>query len=127
VPGDVPFDYATIRVVPHVERSEFINAGVIVSAPARDYLGCAVRLHAGRLAALAPDADTATIARHLEAIRAVCAGDPQAGAVASLSPRERFHWLVAPRSTVLQMSPVHAGLCEDPEATLARLLDALVP
>jgi hypothetical protein len=127
MPGEVAFDYAAVRVVPHVERAEFINAGVIVSAPARRFLGCALRLDTGRLAALAPDADAAAIARHLEALRAVCAGDPAAGAVALLDQRARFHWLVAPRSTVIQTSPVHAGLCDDPEAALARLLQSLVP
>jgi hypothetical protein len=127
VPGDVAFDYAAIRVVPHVERGEFVNVGVIVSAPARRFLECAIRFDRARLLALDPAADVAAIERHLDALRAVCAGVPAAGEVGALNQRQRFHWLVAPRSTVIQTSPVHAGLCDDPAAALGRLLDALVP
>jgi hypothetical protein len=125
--ADVAFDYAAVRVVPHVERGEFVNVGVILSAPSRRFLECALRFDPARLLALAAEADVAAVARHLEALRAVCAGDPAAGPVAALSQRQRFHWLVAPRSTVIQVSPVHTGLCDDPAVALARLLDALVP
>jgi hypothetical protein len=121
VPARSAFDYAIIRVVPRVEREEFVNAGVVLHAPTLDFLGCRLALDRARLAALAPDADAAEIDDHLEALRRVCAADPDAGPVARLGRAERFHWLTAPRSTVVQPSPVHSGLCEDP----ARALDDL--
>lgn len=121
-----PFDYAVIRVVPRVEREEFINAGVIVHSPARRYLGCRFAFNEARLRALAPALDVAAVARHLDGLRAVCEGRPDSGPIARLPVGERFHWLVAPRSTVLQPSPVHAGLAEDPAAALERLFAALV-
>ena len=115
------YDYVIVRVVPRVERDEFVNAGVILHAPTRAYLGCAIALPAARLLALAPEIDVAAVARHLDAVRAVCAGDPDAGPIARLTPSERFHWLSTPRSAVIQPSPTHAGLCDDPAATLASL------
>ena len=123
------FDYAVLRVVPRVEREEFVNVGVIVHAPSRGFLGCEVALDRARLAGLAPDlgeADLATLTAHLDGWRAVCAGEGGAGPIARLSPSERFHWLVAPRSTMLQTSPVHAGVTDDPAATLRRLFQTLV-
>jgi hypothetical protein len=115
------FDYAVIRVVPRVEREEFVNAGVVLHAPTLGFLGCQIGLDHARLRALAPDADIAEIESHLEALRRVCAGDPDAGPIARLGRSERFHWLTAPRSTVVQVSPVHSGLCADPGQALAHL------
>jgi len=126
VPAPVSFDYATIRVVPRVDREEFLNAGVILFCLERDFLEARVRLDAARLAALFPDADAAAIAEHLAAVPRLCAGGPEAGPIGRLSQRERFHWLVAPRSTVIQTSAVHTGICEDPHAALAHLAQRLV-
>jgi hypothetical protein len=120
------FDYAIVRVVPRVERGEFINVGVVMHCPTQGYLGCRIVLDRERLCALDPHADVDAIARHLDAFHRVCEGDPTAGAMAALPARERFHWLVAPRSTVIQTSPVHAGLADDPERALTRLVDQLV-
>jgi hypothetical protein len=126
MPELCPFDYAVIRVVPRVERGEFINAGVIVSCPAKGYLRAVVELDERRLSALAPEVDLATVRRHLEAIPRICEGGAAAGPIGALPPRARFHWLVAPRSTVIQTSPVHTGLCDDGDRVLQRLLDAMV-
>ena len=120
------FDYTIIQVVPRVDRDERINAGVIVFCPAAAFLGCRIAQDAGRLRALAPDADVAAVNAQLEAVRAVCAGDAGAGPIARLSPSERFHWLATPRSTVVQPSAPHAGLCDDPTAALERLFAASV-
>ena len=120
------FDYTIIQVVPRVDRDERINAGVILFCPAAAFLGCRIGLDERRLRALAPDADVAAVNAQLEAVRAVCAGDPGAGPIARLSPSERFHWLSTPRSTVVQPSAPHAGLCDDPTAALERLFAASV-
>ena len=120
------FDYALIQVVPRVERDERLNAGVVLFCPAAGFLGGRIALDEARLRAVAPDADWPAIAAQLEAVRAVCAGDPQAGPIARLSASERFHWLTAPRSTVVQPSPAHAGLCDDPAAALERLFASAV-
>src|SRR5262245_26568732 len=98
------YDYAIIRVVPRVEREEFINVGVIVSCPARKFLEARIELDEERLKALAPTLDLDSIRIHLAAIPAICAGGEQAGPIGKLSQRERFHWLVAPRSTIIQTS-----------------------
>jgi hypothetical protein len=128
VPADArsPYQYAIVRVVPRVERGEFLNAGIVLLCRSRAYIGAAVGLDEGRLAALAPDADLAAIRAHLTAVERVAGGDPAGGPIARLSIAERFHWLVAPSSTVIQASPVHAGLTDDPAAELERLLDAFV-
>ncbi len=126
MPELCPFDYAIIRIVPRVEREEFINAGVIVSCPAKKFLKAGVALDYGRLAALDATLDPAIIEKHLEAIKIICAGGANAGPIGKLPPRARFHWLVAPRSTVIQTSPVHTGLCADGDAMLERLLDLMV-
>jgi hypothetical protein len=117
----VPFDYLVVRVVPRVEREEFANAGVILHAPVGGFLGCAIALPAARLLALDPGIDLDAVGRHLEGLRAVCTGEPGAGPIARLTPSERFHWLSAPRSAMIQPGPTHTGLCEDPAAMLARL------
>lgn len=129
MPARSAFDYAVLRVVPDVAREEFINVGVVLFSPALAYLGCRIALDEPRLRALAPDAgadDVTAIRRHLDGVGAVCAGDRGAGPIAALSLSERFHWLTAPRNTVVQPSQVHAGLCDDPAATLDRLFRALV-
>ena len=120
------FQYAIVRVVPRVERGEYLNAGVIVLSRPQQFLGAKVGLDEARLRALAPDADPATILPHLAAIERIAAGDPSAGPIASLSPAERFHWLVAPSSTVIQPSEVHTGLSDDAAAELQHLFERLV-
>jgi hypothetical protein len=120
------YDYAVIRVVPRVEREEFINAGVILSCPARDFLDARVHLDRGRLLALCPDVDVELVQQHLEAIPALCRGGNSSGAIGQFSQRQRFHWLVAPRSTIIQTSPVHSGLSADPAATLEHLVRTMV-
>jgi hypothetical protein len=122
----VSYDYAGVRVVPRVDREEFVNAGVILFSPTRDYLAARVHVDEKRLRALSPDVDIDVVRRHLEGILRVCAGAEDAGPVARLSKRERFHWLVSPRSTVIQVSPVHAGMCESPEQALSDLFERLV-
>lgn len=120
------FDYAIVRVVPRVERGEFINAGVIVSCPTAGYLAAKIALDNARLAALAPDADIADIEAALAVIPWIASGDPRGGPIGALPRGERFHWLVAPRSAIIQTSAVHTGLCEDPAAALDQLLARLV-
>ena len=121
------FDYTTIRVVPRVEREEFINAGFVVLCLEKKFLAARIHLDEARLKALWPTIDLDLVREHLEAIPRICAGDPAAGPIAKLSQRERFHWLIAPRSTMIQPSPVHTGLCEStddlPERLARQLLD----
>jgi hypothetical protein len=121
-----PYDYAVFRVVPRVEREEFVNVGVIVSCPARNFLEARFDLDEQRLAALDSTLDIESIRAHLATIPAICAGGEQAGPIGQLSQRERFHWLVAPRSTIIQPSPVHTGSCKDPTEVLEHLLDTMV-
>ena len=109
--ANASFDYATLRVVPRVEREEFVNAGVILFCLERRYLKCRIALDEERALALVPSLDTAIIRQHLRVIELICNGDPDGGPIAKLSQRERFHWLTAPRSTVLQTSPVRTGVC----------------
>jgi hypothetical protein len=120
------FEYAIVRVVPHVDREEFINAGVIVFCYERDFLAARVELDITRLLALAPDADVALLRRHLEAIPRVCEGGPAAGPIGQLTLRERWQWLIAPRSTILQTSAAHTGLDDVSPQLLERLLDRAV-
>jgi hypothetical protein len=126
MPAPSSFDYAVIRVVPRVERGEFINAGIILFCRQRRFLRARVALDRARLAALAPTCDPDEVQRHLDVITLVAAGGPTAGPIGRLSQAERFHWLVAPRSTIIQPSPVHSGLSHDPAATLDQLFDELV-
>jgi hypothetical protein len=121
-----PYDYAVFRVVPRVEREEFVNVGVIVSCPAKDFLEARVELDEQRLMALDSALDVESIRAHLATIPAICAGGEQAGPIGQLSQRERFHWLVAPRSTTIQTSPVHTGWCENPNEVLEHLLNTMV-
>jgi hypothetical protein len=120
------FQYALLRVVPDLERGEALNAGVVLFCRRRGFLGLRVCLDERRLAAIAPEADAAAIGRRLEDLRRIAAGDETAGQVARLDPSERFGWLTAPASTVVQPSPVHTGLCDDPAAMLDRLFRRLV-
>jgi hypothetical protein len=120
------YDYAIVRVVPRVEREEFVNAGVILSCPAQDFLGARIELDERRLLALDAGVDLEAVRVNLASIPLVCAGGPAAGPIGRLSPRERFHWLVAPRSTIIQTSPVHSGRCRDPAAALDHLVRTMV-
>ena len=115
------FDYAILRVVPRVERQEFINAGVVAFCMEKKFLGARIQLNEQRLRALWPDADVELAREHLEAVRRICDGDPAAGPIAKLSARERFHWIISPRSTIIQPSPVHTGVCEKTDGLLDRL------
>jgi Protein of unknown function (DUF3037) len=124
--ADSPFQYAVLRVVPDVERGERLNAGVVLFARTLDFLGARVRLDEARLRVLWPDADAGAIARHLDGLARVAAGDPEGGPIAALPPSQRFHWLVAPASTAVQPSAVHTGLCGDPAAALDHLFARLV-
>ena len=121
-----PFQYAVLRVVPRVEREEFVNVGVIVFCRTRGFLRARVALDPRRIRTLAPDIDLETVREHLDARVRVAAGDPGAGPIAALPQSERFHWLVAPSSTIIQTSSVHSGLCDEPEAVLERLFAQLV-
>jgi hypothetical protein len=126
VPEHKTYDYAIVRVVPKVEREEFLNVGVIVSSPANGFLEARIELNERRLLAIDPTVDLETIRAHLATIPAICAGGPEAGPIGSLPQRERFHWLVASRSTVIQTSPAHTGTCENPATLLEHLLETMV-
>ena len=120
------FDYAVVRVVPRVERGEFLNAGVIVFSSTRAYLKARIGLDRKRLLALDPSADVASVESYLESIPKICDGGGEAGSIGSLPQRARFHWLVAPRSTVIQTSAVHSGVAEDLDRALDQLFEKLV-
>ena len=121
MPTPASFDYAILRVVPRVERQEFINAGVVVFCLEKRYLAARIRLDAARMKALWPDADAELAQEHLKAVQRICDGDPAAGPIAKLSQRERFHWIISPRSTIIQPSPVHTGVCNATDGLLDRL------
>jgi Protein of unknown function (DUF3037) len=120
------YSYAIVRVVPRVERGECINVGVVLFAPTQRFLDARIELDVGRLKALAPEVDVDLIQRHLRTFEAICAGRAEGGPVAALPASDRFHWLTAPRSTVIQTSPVHVGCTRAPEATLDELVRELV-
>lgn len=120
------YDYAVLRVVPRVEREEFLNVGVILSCEAREVLLAQVELDVRCLLALAPMVDVALVERHLAAIPAICKGGPGTGPIGALPRRARFHWLTATRSALVQTSQVHMGLTDDPAATLERLVARVV-
>jgi len=126
VPAQSSYDYALIRVVPRVERQEFVNAGVIVWCRDHDVLEARVALDEARLSALDPGVDLDAVRRHLRSIEVVCMGGAAAGPIGAMSKRERFDWLVAPRSTMIQTSAVHSGRSADVAATLEHLLDKMV-
>lgn len=126
MPARSSFDYAVIRVMPRVERGEQLNAGVILFCLEKDFLAARVEVDETRLRSLWPEIDLDLVRQHLEAIPKICAGSPDAGPIGRLTIRERFHWLVAPRSTMIQVSPVHAGLCDHPERRLDELFCQMV-
>ncbi len=121
MPDLCSFDYAVVRVVPRVEREEFLNAGVILYCRELRYLAARISLDLARLGALAPEVDADIVQANLALIPRICAGGPDAGPLSQLSQVERFRWLTAPHSTMIQTSPVHPGLCADPEHTLSAL------
>jgi hypothetical protein len=125
-PDKYRYDYAVIRVVPKVDREEFINAGVIVSCPDLSFLEARIKLDESRLLALDPNIDLALVRNHLGSIPTICRGGEEAGSIGQLPQRQRFHWLVAPRSTIIQTSPVHTGRCDNPAAALERLVATMV-
>lgn len=120
------YDYAVIRVVPRVEREEFINVGIILSCERSGYLQARVELDEARLRALDPAIDLDSLRRHLDSIPRICEGGAQAGPIGLLPKRARFHWLTAKRSAIIQTSPVHMGKCGDMDAILEHLLDRMV-
>ena len=127
MPAPASYSYAIVRVVPRVERGEFLNVGVVLHCPERAFLAARMSLDRQRLLHLFPGAELETIEQHLQALQALCAGDQAtAGPLAALPISERFHWAVAPRSTIVQTSPVHVGLTEDPAASLEHLLQTMV-
>jgi Protein of unknown function (DUF3037) len=126
VPGREDFQYAILRVVPHVERGEFLNAGVVLFSRRHGFLGARTGLDDAALAALAPDCVADEVRAHLGSLERVAEGAPDGGPIAALEPSERFHWLTAPSSTVVQPSPVHTGLTSDPAAELDHLFEKLV-
>jgi hypothetical protein len=121
-----PFDYAIVRIVPRVDRGEFLNAGVIVFSSTAAFLDARVGCDRDRLKALAPSIDVTLVESYLDAIPIVCAGGGEAGSIGALPQRARFHWLVAPRSTIIQTSPVHSGVHHDLNAVIESLFDKLV-
>jgi hypothetical protein len=120
-----PFDYAIVRVVPNVEREEFMNVGVILFCRTLRFLDARIKLDTKRLVALSPGLDVTMVQAHLDLILRICAGGADAGPLGHLGQAERFHWLVSPRSTSIQVSPVHCGLCVDPQAALDNLFKRL--
>lgn len=124
--GHNAFEYTVIRVVPRVERGEFLNVGVVLLCRTRRFLAARMQLDEPRLLAVAPGVDLDALRAQLAHIPLVCAGGAAAGPLGELPPYERFRWLAAPRSTVVQSSPVHSGLTNDPQATLDRLFSELV-
>ena len=120
------YDYALIRLVPSVERGECLNIGVILFCRTLDFLGVRIYLNAARALALSPALDLTAIQRQLDSILLICEGGPEAGPLGKMSQSERFHWLVSPRSTIIQISPTHEGVCDKPEAALEHLLKTMV-
>ena len=120
------YDYALIRLVPSVERGECLNAGVLLFCRTLGFLGARVHLDATRALALSPGLDLTAIQQQLDTIKHICEGGPEAGPLGRMSQSERFHWLVSPRSTIIQISPVHEGVCDDPEEALEHLLKTMV-
>ena len=120
------FDFAVVRIVPRVERGEFVNAGVVLFCSTQNYLDCRIGVDVARLESLSPSIDCAMIKAYLDVIPAVCRGGAEAGPIGRLTQRERFHWLVAPRSTIIQVSPVHSGVSADLPGALEKLFARLV-
>lgn len=126
MPERAPFDYAIIRVVPRVERGECLNAGVIVFCRSRRFLDARIQLDLARLHAIAPDCDAEELQRHLDAIPLICKGGRNTGPIGALPQPDRWYWLIAPRSTIIQPSPVHSGTADDPASTLDKLFERYI-
>jgi hypothetical protein len=126
MPGPEPFQYAVIKVVPRVERGECLNAGLVLFCRPLRFLGARTQLDDAVLAALAPGCDAADVRAQLDTLVAVAEGRPEGGRVSAFDQSERFHWLTAPASTIVQPSPVHTGLTADPARELDHLFEALV-
>ena len=126
MPARNVFEYAVIRVVPRVERGECVNVGVVLFCRSLRFLDARIALDEARLLALAPGLDIPAVREQLDHIPPICRGGAEAGPIGLLPPHERFRWLTAPRSTIVQPSQVHSGLCDDPKAALDRLFDAMV-
>ncbi len=120
------YDYAVVRVVPRVERGECVNAGIVLSCDVERTLLADVLLDEPALLAIDATVDLALVRQTLSVIPVICAGGPGAGPIGKLTPRERFHWLVSPKSTIVQMSPVHTGQCADAAAALEHLMNVMV-
>jgi hypothetical protein len=120
------YDYAIVRVVPRVERGEFVNAGIIMSCDVERILMARIELDENALLALDAGVDLEVVRDALATIPLICAGGASAGPIGNLSERERFHWLVSPKSTIVQTSPVHTGQCADPDAALGQLMRSMV-
>ncbi len=126
MPSRDPFSYTVLRVVPDIEREEFVNAGVVVFCPPRRFLGALVELDADALCALAPDCDLPAIRAQFEMVRAVADGSLRRPPFDTMTRSERFHWLTTPRSTVVQPGPLHGGTTDDPAGTLSHLFETVV-
>ena len=126
MPAEFTYDYAIVRVVPHVERGEQVNVGVILSCADTDFLDARIELDEAVLRALDPEIDIDAVRANLDVIPAVCRGGPEAGPIGLLPARNRFRWLIAPRSTIIQPSAVHTGRTSDPAACLEHLMDRIV-
>lgn len=126
MPAPHSYDYAVIRVVPRVERQEFVNAGVILWCPEQDVITARIELDEARLRALDPSIDVEAVRKHLASFAIICAGGADSGPIGKLPKRERFDWLVAPRSTIIQTSAVHTGRCTDTGSAVERLLETMV-
>ncbi len=126
MPEPTSFNYAIIRVVPHEERGEFVNVGVILFCRPTGFLDARIAFDPQRVKALDPDIDIEMVRRHLESIPRICAGTEDAGPIGALSRAERFHWLTSPRNTIVQTSPVHVGIGDDPATELEHLLETMV-
>jgi hypothetical protein len=126
VRAEYTYDYAIVRVVPRVERGELINVGVILSCPDAAFLEARIEVDPSRLLALDATLDVEATRANLDTIPVVCRGGAEAGAIGQLPQRSRFHWLVSPRSTIIQFSPVHTGRTDDPETALEHLMDTMV-
>jgi hypothetical protein len=122
----VAYDFAILRAVAHVHVGTFVPVGVVVHARTAEFLGSRVITDASELAARVPDVDSELLSRYLRAWQAISEGDPAAGPLALIPSSERFHWLTAPRSDVLQSSPIHEGVCDDPARVLEELFDTYV-
>ena len=121
------YEYAVIRIVPQVEREEFLNVGVVLFCSKRKFLRCRYNLNVARVSAVFPELDLAEIQEHLHSFERICHGEADSGPIGRLVPAERFRWLTATRSTVLQTSKVHPGLCGDPDTMLDRIFQQQVP